>query len=103
MVAPASAGVGKRFFTASRPHLFRSHGTFRALVTYTRLIACPSERESSMKEMLALSKITLLVPLIALLMGRADAQALENIKSQAELDKAISALDAAVFDSYNRC
>jgi hypothetical protein len=31
------------------------------------------------------------------------APALEDIKSQAELDKAIASLDAALFDSYNRC
>jgi hypothetical protein len=29
--------------------------------------------------------------------------ALERITSQAELDKAIVALDAALFDAYNRC
>jgi hypothetical protein len=37
---------------------------------------------------------------------RANAQAipsLESIQSQAELDKAIASLDAALFDSYNRC
>ncbi len=37
---------------------------------------------------------------------RAEAQkvpALEDIKNQAELDKAIATLDAALFDSYNRC
>jgi uncharacterized protein (TIGR02246 family) len=42
----------------------------------------------------------------ALSLARADAQAvpaLENINSQAELDKAIAALDAALFDAYNRC
>ncbi len=56
-----------------------------------------------MKRIFALSKITLLLPLLALLVGRADAQALESIKSQEELDKAIASLDAALFDSYNRC
>jgi hypothetical protein len=56
-----------------------------------------------MKTILALSKIALLIPLIALLSGRADAQSLESIKSQAELDKVITSLDAAVFDSYNHC
>jgi hypothetical protein len=38
--------------------------------------------------------------------ARATAQAvpsLESIQSQAELDKAIASLDAALFDSYNRC
>src|SRR3989442_12528769 len=59
-----------------------------------------------MKRLFALSRIALLFPLLALLVGRAEAQAvpaLENIKSQEELDKAIATLDAALFDSYNRC
>ena len=43
------------------------------------------------------------MPLIAVLALQADAQSLESIKSQAELEKTISALDAAVFDSFNRC
>jgi uncharacterized protein (TIGR02246 family) len=37
---------------------------------------------------------------------RAEAQkvpALEDIKNQAELDKAIATLDASLFDAYNRC
>ena len=50
-----------------------------------------------------LSKIMLLLPLLALLVGRADAQALESIQSQEDLDKAVASLDAALFDSYNRC
>ena len=44
--------------------------------------------------------------LLAIFVPRAGAQAvlsLDNIKSQAELDKAIAALDGALFDSYNRC
>lgn len=48
----------------------------------------------------------LLLFLIAICVPRAAAQSvpsLDNIKSQAELDKAIAALDAALFDSYNRC
>jgi uncharacterized protein (TIGR02246 family) len=59
-----------------------------------------------MKMLSSLSKIFLLLPLLALLAGPAGAQAvpsLESIKSQAELDKAIASLDAALFDSYNRC
>jgi uncharacterized protein (TIGR02246 family) len=32
-----------------------------------------------------------------------DVPPLEKIQSQAELDKAIAALDAALFDSYNKC
>jgi ketosteroid isomerase-like protein len=48
----------------------------------------------------------LLFPLLAVYGPRADAQAvqsLESIQSQAELDKTITTLDAALFDAYNRC
>ena len=45
----------------------------------------------------------LLLPLLTLCTVRSDAQALESIQSQGELDKAVTALDAALFDSYNRC
>src|SRR6266403_1974174 len=63
-----------------------------------------SRIESSMTRILALSRTTLLLPLLAMLVGRAVAQApLESIKSQEELDKTITSLDAALFDSYNRC
>jgi uncharacterized protein (TIGR02246 family) len=44
--------------------------------------------------------------MLAIFVPRSGAQAvpsLDNIKSQGELDKAIAALDAALFDSYNRC
>jgi uncharacterized protein (TIGR02246 family) len=50
--------------------------------------------------------IVLVLGLLGLLGGLAEAQTvppLENIQSQAELDKAITALDAALFDAYNRC
>ncbi|MGH9345175.1 MAG: nuclear transport factor 2 family protein [Terriglobia bacterium] len=59
-----------------------------------------------MNKLGALPKILLLLPLLALSVARADAQAvpaLENIDSQAELNNAIASLDAALFDSYNRC
>lgn len=52
------------------------------------------------------SKGLLLMSLLVLFAGQAGAQAvpsLQDIKSQAELDKAIASLDAALFDSYNRC
>ena len=45
----------------------------------------------------------LLLPIIALCTVRANAQALQSIKSQEELNKVVAALDAALFDSYNRC
>src|SRR5215469_2632625 len=52
------------------------------------------------------SKPRLFLFLLAICVPRSSAQAvpsLDSIKSQAELDKAIGALDAALFDSYNRC
>jgi uncharacterized protein DUF4440 len=48
----------------------------------------------------------LFLSLIAFCVARTAAQSvpsLDNIKSQAELDKAIATLDAALFDSYNHC
>ena len=50
-------------------------------------------------------KITPLLPLVALFLGRAEAQVLpfERIKSQDELNRTVESLDASLFDSYNRC
>jgi len=56
-----------------------------------------------MKTLFSQPKILFLFPLLALCVVRADAQALESIKSQEELNKAVTSLDAALFDSYNRC
>jgi hypothetical protein len=59
-----------------------------------------------MKKLFALTRMLLLCPVIALWCVRADAQGvqpLESIQSQAELDKAVAALDTALFDAYNRC
>jgi len=59
-----------------------------------------------MKKPLCMRKTLLLLPLFTVYGIRADAQAvpaLENIKSQDELNKAIASLDTALFDSYNRC
>jgi ketosteroid isomerase-like protein len=41
--------------------------------------------------------------LLVLSIAGGSAQPLDSLKSQAELDKAITSLDAAVFDAYNRC
>ena len=61
-----------------------------------------------MKNIFAVARMLLLLlfPLLALCGIRAGAQAvpsLESIQSQAELDKAITTLDASLFDAYNRC
>ena len=48
-----------------------------------------------------MKKLLLLAPMLLLLLGRVEGQAL--VKSQGELDKTIASLDAALFDSYNRC
>lgn len=63
-----------------------------------------------MKKVLALLRMVLFLPLLAFGVAPASAQAnlepgpaLADIKSQEELAKAVAALDAALFDSYNRC
>jgi len=59
-----------------------------------------------MKKSFSIPKMLLMLPLFTMCGLRADAQAvpaLENIKSQDELNKAIASLDTALFDSYNRC
>lgn len=47
--------------------------------------------------------MALLLFLLALSVSQTNAQSLESIKSQEDLDKVIKSLDAALFDSYNRC
>jgi hypothetical protein len=62
--------------------------------------------ESSMRLLFIFAQIAMLVLVLAVFARTADAQkikALEDIKSQADLDKTMSALDAELFDSYNRC
>ncbi|MGI9073432.1 MAG: nuclear transport factor 2 family protein [Bryobacteraceae bacterium] len=59
-----------------------------------------------MDKLVALRKVQLVLLLLALFVAQVDAQtipALENIKSQPELDKAVASLDEALFDSYNHC
>ena len=72
-----------------------------------------------MKKLWASLRMVLLLPMVAVGVSRTSGQgvrqaapaiaaeqavpAFEDIKSQAELDKAVAALDAALFDSYNRC
>jgi Domain of unknown function (DUF4440) len=56
-----------------------------------------------MNKLVSLPRTLLLLPMIALCTVQADAQALESIKSQEELNKVVASLDAALFDSYNRC
>ena len=48
----------------------------------------------------SIKAILLLLPLLA---GSAPCQALDDIRSQAQLEKTIASLDTAVFDAYNRC
>ena len=58
------------------------------------------------RKLFILLRILPALPLLTIFSGFADAQsvpALENIKSHSELVRAIKSLDAALFDSYNRC
>ena len=56
-----------------------------------------------MQKPFGLPKLLLLVSVYASSIIHAEAQALESIKSQEELNKVVASLDAALFDSYNRC
>jgi ketosteroid isomerase-like protein len=59
-----------------------------------------------MRTVFASKRMLLMFALCGLGFCRVDAQtvpALDKINSQAELDAAITALDAALFDAYNRC
>lgn len=59
-----------------------------------------------MRAVFAATRIPLLFALFNLGFCRVDAQtvpALDKINSQAELDKALTTLDAALFDAYNKC
>jgi uncharacterized protein (TIGR02246 family) len=59
-----------------------------------------------MEKLFVPPRIVLVLVLAATLVCRSGAQAmpaLENINSQAELDKAVAALDTSVFDAYNHC
>ena len=51
----------------------------------------------------SLLSLSLLCLLVAPLPAQEKVASLDEIKSQAELDKAITALDAALFDAYNHC
>jgi hypothetical protein len=59
-----------------------------------------------MNRRLALSPVLLLLATFFLFVCNASAQTappLDKIQNQEELDRAITALDAALFDAYNRC
>lgn len=53
--------------------------------------------------MIRISGVILGMILVGCAAGAATVPGLDAIQSQAELDKAIASLDAALFDSYNRC
>jgi len=66
----------------------------------------PERKKRGSLGMTGVRRMLLLLPLLALFASQAEAQAvppLESIQSQAELDKVITTLDAALFDAYNRC
>lgn len=55
------------------------------------------------KSFIATKIVGLMTLICAAHCGAQTVPALQDIKSQAELEKTITALDAAVFDAYNRC
>ena len=58
-----------------------------------------------MKKLVGLRRMMVLLAVMGVLGARAEGQVagLDSIKNQEELDKAITGLDAALFDAYNRC
>ncbi len=48
-------------------------------------------------------KTILLLPVFVVFAFAADVPSLESIQSQEQLNKAVASLDAALFDTYNRC
>jgi ketosteroid isomerase-like protein len=60
-----------------------------------------------MNRFFASHRVLLLIPLLAMSIVDAQAQAptqsFESIKSQEELNKVVASLDTALFDAYNRC
>jgi hypothetical protein len=71
----------------------------------TSLRRYTSRKGFSMKKLAALRGMMVLLAVMGLLGARVEGQVagLDSIKNQEELDKAIGALDAALFDAYNRC
>jgi ketosteroid isomerase-like protein len=56
-----------------------------------------------MIKFVVLPTLLLFLPLLAFSIDQTVVQPLESIQSQKELDQTIAALDAVLFDSYNRC
>src|SRR5437879_8127936 len=52
---------------------------------------------------IALRKILVLLPLLAVPVTRVDAQARQSTAAPDELFRTIASLDSALFDAYNRC
>jgi hypothetical protein len=86
-------------------HLHSRNIQSRAYVIRGR-IYIPRKGRNPMHKLVTLRNVWLLLPLLGFFAALADAQAipaLESIKSQEELNKAVASLDAGLFDSYNRC
>src|SRR5262245_6717533 len=62
-----------------------------------------SKNRKVMNQIFSALTMLLLMPVLILCAVRAEAQAPDTMKSGEELNKTIASLDAALFDSYNRC
>jgi Domain of unknown function (DUF4440) len=81
-------------------------GTFSSPVTYLALHYHPFPSEVSMVRRCALSIFVAVIFTAGCSVPFCEAQtvpALDKIQNQEELNKAITALDAALFDAYNKC
>jgi ketosteroid isomerase-like protein len=78
---------------------------YRACRSEPGNISSPVHVRQLMQRFLTMAR-TLIFSALALLVTRVDGQAimpLDAIQNQADLDKTVAALDAALFDAYNRC
>lgn len=81
-------------------------GTFLSSLPYSLLPHYFLESEILMIRRLALSAIQLVLAIALVFVCNARAQnvpPLDKIQNQAELERAVTALDAALFDAYNHC
>src|SRR5438477_6070051 len=109
--SPAFSTTGSRNEdgTASRRHLSRSRQCKEHSNPFLRTVDSTSiapRKRDLMKPRPSLCPILLLLAILFVFPRNAPAQnvpPLDKIQNQQDLDRAITALDAALFDAYNKC
>src|SRR5260370_18274117 len=82
-------------------------GTFACRPAYPSLCRSTHALGEPMEKLVSVQRIALVLSLLCLSVVSANAQekiaGLDEIKNQADLDQAVTALDAKLFDAYNHC